>query len=317
MRALPLLFAIIFSQSIHAKRVPNAHWPKTCEQTVSDISQLNQSPFNLKESQISQLIEAQNPEKPQFIAIVVHGLNLKPSKMAALEKLLLEKGGAVLRVALEGHRGSLEEQKIVTWSSWQDQFHEHYCLAQEIAKKHRVPLINLSFSLGALVSLGHVANQEHWPYRKAIFIAPAAWIHWYGKIPAWFSFLGRGLGIPSKNLKDYRAEDTTSMAAYEAMANGRNEVAEISATILKNEALVIIDPDDELVSLKKTKEFIAEKGLEDFWQIFQVNNNETTLKKSYHHLIIDEPSLGTNQWNALQQRLSDFLEGTTLPPKTD
>lgn len=307
------LFTFPTFGKVSKTRGPNSYWPQACSNTPSTLEELNTSSYSIKAEESSSLSYPQNGTKPQFVAIVVHGLNLRPSKMKAFENLLHGHNAITLRVALEGHRGSLEEQKHVTWQKWQQQYHDHFCLAQSLAKKHSVPLINLSFSLGALVSLGHVGNQENWPYLKTIFIAPAAWIHWYGNIPSWFNFLGGGIGIPSKNLKEYRSQATTSLAAYEAMANGRNEIEEMPSQLLKNETLIIMDPNDELVSLKKIKQFLNEKNIQDFWDILEVSNKETTLKKSYHHLIVDEKSLGANQWKALQERLSAFLTGTSLP----
>lgn len=301
-----------------SSRGPNALWPRSCEplgESIKDtLNKLNSSHYQLDEKETSKLRQTdQTKKKPKFIALVVHGLNLKPSKMKALEDTLMDKGSLVIRVALEGHRGNLEEQKVITWQSWQEQFHDHFCLAQNLSKKYSVPLINLSFSLGSLVSLGHIANQESWPYDKAVFIAPAAWIHWYGNIPAWFNFLGGSIGIPSKNLVEYRSQGTTSLAAYEAMAQGRKLIEEMPAQLLKNPALIVIDPDDELVSIKKIQQFLKEKKIQKHWRLYRVNNRESTLKKSYHHLIIDENSLGKRQWKALQQRLSRFLTGPKIP----
>jgi hypothetical protein len=142
-----------------------------------------------------------------------------------------------------------------------------------------------------------------------VFIAPAAWIHWYGNIPSWFDFLGRSIGIPSKNLVEYRSQATTSLAAYESMSRGRKEVKEISSKILKNKTLIIMDPEDELVSLKKIRQFLNEKNIKEFWSVFEVNNKDHQLKKSYHHLIIDEKSLGKDQWKSLKQRVLSFITG--------
>ncbi len=302
LKTVIFLSALITVWSCQA-RIPSAHWPKDCAAEIK-LEDINNSSFDLKEQQLSQ-----NHKNPQatFVALVVHGLNLKPQKMQAIEEQLQSLGGETVRVALLGHRGSLEEQKQVTWNQWLEQFHDHYCLASKRAKELKVPLINLSFSLGALVSLGHLGQQNDWPYKKLVMIAPAAWIHWYGKIPSWFSFLGSRLGLPSKNLESYRAEKTTSLAAYEAMAQGRAEVAALSSELIKRDTLVVMDKDDELVSLKNIKEFIEEKNLSDYWQVYQVSNKNHQLKKSYHHLIIDQASMGPDTWKAFLERLSSFL----------
>ena len=302
---------------LHAESIvrnPSAHWPKECSSN-NTIDELNTSPFTVDSLELSKW--SQTASKPKFVAIVVHGLNLRPSKMDPLILFLNNLGGKSLRVALEGHRGSLEEQKLVTWTKWLDQYHDHYCLALKEANKLQVPLINFSFSLGALVSLGHIAHQEANPYDRMVMMAPAAWIHWYGKVPQWFSFLGSRIGVPSKNLEAYRSQKTTSLAAYEAMGQGRQEVAEISHKNLKKPTMVIIDPDDELVSIKKMREFIREKKLNDLWQVMEVSNEKTSLKKSFHHLIVDKDSLGENQWKLLLERLSSFLDGEKHSPLTD
>lgn len=228
--------------------------------------------------------------------------------MAALEDLLQKNGVEILRVSLLGHRGSLEEQKQVTWNQWLDQFHDHFCFAKKRAEKLKIPLINLSYSLGALVTLGHIHNMENWPYEKFIMIAPAAWIHWYGKIPSWFSFLGGGIGLPSKNLVEYRSQKTTSLSAYEAMASGRSELENLPIKYLEKPTLIAIDPDDELVSLKKINKFITQKK-DSSWKVLSLSNKEHHLKKSFHHLIIDHPSMGSKSWESLSQELSSFLRG--------
>lgn len=287
-------------------RTPSAHWPKECQANI-DLKEVNTSDY-LNDVPDKELSIHKMHSNPKFVAIVVHGLNLKPSRMTALEDLLQSNGAEILRVALLGHRGSLEEQKQVTWNQWLDQFHDHYCFAKERAKKLNIPLINLSYSLGALVSLGHIHNQEKWPYEKLIMIAPAAWIHWYGKIPGWFSFLGGGIGLPSKNLVEYRSQNTTSLAAYESMDHGRSEVENLTSRFLKRPTLIAIDPDDELVSLKKIKKFIKQDESSS-WKVLELSNKKTRLKKSYHHLIIDEDSMGPKSWKTFSKELSSFLTG--------
>lgn len=318
MNGLHLLLFTLFMAQLSAQvlaadslRNPSALWPKECSSTI-DLEELKTSSFTTDPLESSEW--QQNSDKPSFIAVVTHGLNLRPSKMNAYIKFLNDHGGKTLRVALEGHRGSLEEQKQVTWTKWLDQYHDHYCLASKEADRLKVPLINLSFSLGALVSLGHMAHQERNPYQKIILIAPAAWVHWFGEIPQWFTFLGPEIGIPSKNLKAYRSQKTTSLAAYEAMGQGRKDVQEIPNKILEKKTFIIIDPEDELVSVKKIQTFIEERKLNKYWSILKVSNINSDLKKSFHHLIVDELSLGKNQWKKVLESLSAFLKEEKTTP---
>lgn len=283
-----------------------------CPQNVS-LTSLNQSPFELESKELSKEYYPK-ANAPKGVFIVVHGLNLKPSKMSAFVDFLTNKGFYVLRTSLAGHRGSLEEQKSVSWKQWMEGIHQHYCYAKSIANKYNIPLYNLSFSLGALVSLGHIQNIDYNPYRKQILLAPATWIHWYGKIPGWLGFLSGDTGIPSKNLAAYRSQPTTSLNCYRAMKEGRKRLDHLKGHLVSIPNLIVIDPKDELVSLKKIKKFVKDKKLESYWDILQVSNKETELKKSYHHLIVDRKSLGKNQWNSLLERLSAFIDSEEISP---
>lgn len=276
------------------------------------LEQLNETTFDVIKTELSQ--EFFPKESPKGVFIVVHGLNLKPSKMNAFVDFLTNNGYYVLRTTLHGHRGNLQEQKEVEWKDWMEGMHKHYCYAKSQAEKLKVPLYNLSFSLGALVSMGHIQELDENPYRKQIFLAPATWIHWYGKIPGWLGFLGGEVGIPSKNLEEYRSQPTTSLNCYRSMKEGRKKLEELKGHLLSIPSLVVMDPKDELVSLKKIKNFLNEKELNDYWETLEVSNKETELKKSYHHLIVDEKTLGKKQWKSLLERLSSFLVAEEIAP---
>lgn len=299
MKRVGFLFLIYFLFSLKGFALTN------CSDDIS-IDDLRASQYQNEETELS---KEYLPEKdPKGIFLVVHGLNLKPSKMTAFSQYLLDKGYYVLRVSLEGHRGSLEEQKKIQWKNWMEDMQKHYCYALKQSKKFKAPLYNLSFSLGSLVSMGHISLLKENPYEKEIFLAPATWIHWYGKIPGWLGFLDGEVGLPSKNLEEYRSQPTTSLNCYRAMKEGREFLENASPEVFKVPTLIIMDKKDELVSIKKIEKYSHKNKLENLWSFFTVTNKETELEKSYHHLIVDQKSLGGKQWNKLLERLSAFLE---------
>lgn len=288
-------------------RTPDSSWPAPCDDQPSLESFNKNLHDTLEFNQMPALSRWYKVDEPRALALVVHGLNLNPLKMKAYALALNEMGISVLLTSLTGHRGSLKEQKDVLYQDWLDDMHTHYCaLKKESLKLGNLPLYQLSFSLGTLTTLSYVAETKNHPFEKNIFIAPAAWIHWYSQIPQYLSFFSGRLGIPSGNLRSYRSQDTTSVAAYQAMADARKAVEKADPQLYQKDTLIFLDPEDELVSLKKLKSFKEESDLKS-WNIVTVTNADHTLEKSFHHLIVDEPSLGKSEWKRVLSQIEKFF----------
>ncbi len=291
-------------------RNPNSAWPLPCERQPSVEEFNNQLKETLNFNKERTLSHWYMAENPQAYALVVHGLNLNPKKMESFIQVLNNQNISVLLVSLTGHRGSLDEQKDVTWQQWLDDMHLHFCDLKKKAKG--LPLYHLSFSLGSLTTLGYLSQIKDNPFQKNVLIAPAGWIHWYSKIPQYLGFFSRRFGLPSGNLKEYRSQDTTSLGAYAAMAEGRELLEKTDSTLFQRPTLVILDPDDELVSLKKLRQYILNHDLKN-WKILTVSNKNHNLKKSFHHLIVDEASLGKRLWMGLSNKIETFFRVKSSP----
>ena len=91
--------------------------------------------------------------KPHAVTLVIHGLNLKPAKMAAFEDVLLSQNSSVISVSLTGHRGatSLEDFRKVTAPIWVREVREAFAEASARARRpgtERLPLFCFGYSLG-------------------------------------------------------------------------------------------------------------------------------------------------------------------------
>lgn len=278
-----------------------------CPKELS-IEDLSRSKF-LNEYDKNELPKEYYPNKKiKGVFLVVHGLNLRPSKMNPLINYLTNKGYYVLRASLSGHRGSLKEQKYINWRKWEQDQKLHLCFALRKAKKLQLPLFNLSYSLGAQLSLTQVLKLNQNPYNKMIFFAPSLWIHWYGELISYFDFLDGEIGLPSWNHEGYRSQSTTSINSYRASQQGRVFFNSLKNTDKLGKTLVVVDPEDEIVSLKKIKSFLNQNKLKKKWKILELSSKEKRPPHSYHHLIIDEQSLGGARWNKLLRELSTFLD---------
>ncbi len=261
-------------------------------------------------------LNRENPEKTQWlksnpsqeggVVLLLHGLNLKPSKMDAIGKVLTQQGHAVLRAALSGHRGDLKEQQSLTHRDWVLDMHHLYCLASLKSQQWQRPLYVVAFSLGALVFLDYLNQGPDYRPHRLFLMAPAHTLHWYAHLPEYLDLLSDSFGLPSQNLKEYRSQASTSLAAYRAMEAAREGLFRVQTKNLNLPTIVFLDPEDELINLKKIKSFLAKNSLTR-WSLELTSNRQHQLQKSFHHLIIDKKTLGEREWKRLIRLLKNHL----------
>ena len=135
---------------------------------------------------------------PGAVAVVVHGLNLKPSRMNAIVSELNKKNILVLRVSLTGHRGDLKEFKLVERSDWlNDLLHAHRIASQK-AESSGVPLYYVGYSLGCPVVLDLMASNKEITFDKAVYFAPAIALRRYTHLIKTGNIFGKIAVIPGR-----------------------------------------------------------------------------------------------------------------------
>jgi alpha-beta hydrolase superfamily lysophospholipase len=246
--------------------------------------------------------------KPKATLLLVHGLNLQPSRMDPIANFLSNYGVDVLRVSLSGHKGDKEEAKAVTRDKWLKDVWAHYCIAKKRSQESKTPLHLLGFSLGGLIStdlMNHM-NSGEVHFDKQVLIAPAITPYWYAKIPANLKFLPDSMFIPSRNDREYRVFKGTSVASYRALVNSVEKTMFSKMANSNIPTLVLIDPEDELVSFTAMKELTKKHSLTN-WTFETLSNHNSKLNKPYHHLIIDRLSLGEEEWEIQKLLIKNHL----------
>lgn len=241
------------------------------------------------------------------VIVLVHGLNLKPEKMNALADFLRAQGADVLPVTLSGHGGTMEEFKKASRDIWIGEMQDAFGRAGRRAKENNAPVYFVGYSLGALVGLDFLNSVEGENARcgKMVLLAPAISIR--GR-----SYLLKLLGmfpsmvIPSLSPEDYRAHSGTPMAAYKALFQSVSSLEKEGLARSNVPTLVLVDPKDELVSAEGLGALTRQFRL-DQWKLLEVTNAGSPLKKKYHHLIVDENALGTDQWRQMRDAIKDHL----------
>lgn len=250
---------------------------------------------------------------PRGVVLVVHGLNLKPSKMGSpdadgtLVHLLLAAGWHVYRVTLHGHAGGVEEMRSVTRADWLRGAYTQYNEAKAHAETARLPLYLLGFSLGALVY--EVLMHEEPPVRfdKAILFSPALAIRPAAKSLLWLSpFSGDSAIIPSASPSAYRAQSGASIAAYKAVFGMEEELCAASFRNCDIKTIVFIDKDDEMISAGLLRERIARYKLTN-WTIHEISASGGVIRPRYHHLLVDASCVSAAVWQYIGQTITGFL----------
>ncbi|MCA9507848.1 MAG: alpha/beta fold hydrolase [Myxococcales bacterium] len=255
-------------------------------------------------------IDEPTDQNVQAVVILLHGLNLKPAKMDDWAHLLQNHGALVVRFALFGHSGEKDHMSQVDENIWRQQFHNAMLEAQSQAQHHKVPIYFLGFSLGALVGLEWLAQQEKAPspsISKMVLIAPAIATPWYSKAAVSFmSWFGRTLTMPSRSPKEYRANPGTSVAAYQALFALKNSLEKTQFKNTNIPTLLMIDKHDELVPSKSIKKIINSKRLSK-WILDTVDNHFAYDNYGFRHLMVDENAVGKTLWEELEKKVTNHF----------
>ena len=253
-------------------------------------------------------------KKVKGIALVVHGLNLKPERMQAIIAELNDAGIDVLNLSLRGHgnnyrknpnlsddQARLESFQTVTYRLWMDEIYTAYLKVKHRADKKRVPVFFVGFSLGGLMGCDLLLSNYDVSYDRMILFSPALSI-------TIESYLLKAL-MPFPNMVIdslspiyYRSNEGTPMAAYKAVFEAVDYFNKNANDKLNKPTLIFIDEKDEFVPFAKLNEIITQRKL-DRWQVHVVRKDNYIGEKVSYHLIIDKDSVGPQMWSQIKKAM--------------
>ena len=265
-------------------------------------------------------------KKSVAVALVVHGLNVRPEMMEPIIAILNNAGIEALNVSLCGHGGNfmrcgslpdeekrdrLESFKHVSYFLWLTEVHQAYLQVMLRARKLGVPVFFVGYSLGGLLGCDLLAAKPGVHFDRMVLFAPALKLH-----PS-IGYRLRPLKpfpefvIDSEAPEDQRANDGTPVAAYAALLDAIGDVEAHLGPKLNVPTLVFMDKDDEFVSFEQMQEFIRSNGF-DRWEIAAIVKDNATDAVS-HHMILNEHSLGADMWNEVARlTIVHLLKSTTI-----
>lgn len=242
------------------------------------------------------------------VFLLIHGLNLKPEMMAAIQSQIHMMGYDVIVPALSCHQlgaDNLHAQHTITADQWIKEFKAHY----EKAERHANGTVNIAaYSLGCAVALRYLIEYKPSTIGKLILLEPATrlstkieFLLWLSK---WLKFNPK-MGIPSANNPNYRVENSTSISTYRALKElGISGLDSVDRAYLRKvEALVIMEKKTEPISIKRIMEDFSGLG----WTMEIVLNTKRNnvhpifkwVKPTFHHLIIDDRVTSESCWETI------------------
>jgi alpha-beta hydrolase superfamily lysophospholipase len=261
---------------------------------------------------------SKNSNEPKGVALVIHGLNLRPDKMDSIISRLTETGIDALNLSLRGHgenyfhddesdsaEARLQSFKEVSYQLWIEETCYAYSVAKRRSDQQNVPLFLVGFSLGGLMGADLLATAPEVQYDKMVLFAPALKMHLRNYIIRVLSPFP-GLSIPSLMLGSYQSNQKTPMAGYNALFESLNHFEKNAGPKLNIPTLVFIDKQDELVSYSGLKKMVENENL-DQWQFYIVQKENTKGSTKIYHLIIDAPSTGENVWKDMMDAMAAHL----------
>jgi len=266
-------------------------------------------------------------KKPVAVALVVHGLNVRPEMMEPLIAILNNAGIEALNVSLCGHGGNfmrcgsspaddkqdrLASFKHVSHFLWLTEIHQAYLQVMLRARKLGVPVFFVGYSLGGLLGCDLLAAKPGVHFDRMVLFAPALKLHpsigyRLSPLKPFPEFV-----IDSEAPEDQRANDGTPVAAYAALLDAIGDVEAHLGPKLNVPTLVFMDKEDEFVSFEQMQEFIRSNGF-DRWEIAAVAKDNATDAAVSHHMILNEHSLGADMWNEVARlTIVHLLKSTTV-----
>jgi hypothetical protein len=144
-------------------------------------------------------------------------------------------------------------------------------------------------------------------FEKAVLFSPAVAVRPRAHAVLLLNSLLRDTSIiNSVSPASYRARRGTSLAAYKALFELERRLDAANFRNNNIPTLIIIDPQDEFISINKLRGKITRFGLSR-WEILEVSNSLSSLHPPYHHLIIDSNGVSPETWEEIAGALLRFF----------
>ncbi len=258
-------------------------------------------------------------KKPSGVVLVVHGLNLNPTRMKGIVSVLNSINLEVILLSLKGHgdnfdktfgesdeKARLNSFRKVTYQQWKSEIEEAYQRVNDRANELISPKYFVGYSLGGLMGCDLMVSLKNHGFDKMILFAPAINTHRIRVPFLKLLYFFPSLVIPSLSPSNYRANRGTPIAGYVSLLEALQNLKTKFNGALNIPTVIFIDKKDELVSYQKLISQIKNHQLKH-WTVHKIIRHPGQLKYPFHHLIIDENSAGKKDWSIIRNKMIAHL----------
>ena len=241
------------------------------------------------------------------MALVVHGLNTAPAAMLPVVQWLNRQNIAAYLVLLSGHYAGGTPLQNVTASVWQQEVLAGYAAAKKAAGEKAVPLFFVGYSLGGLLGQSVLVLPAHSPpFDRQLLLSPAITLRRRAFLLRALFFLPPSVGLPSFSPPSYRVSTALPLRLYQVLFGEERKMQQADSSRLNIPTLVLMDPNDELISYKRLQKWIQKYHLTNY-TVVTLDPDLTGRSKRFHHLILDEATMGKKNWQLATAQWKAFL----------
>ncbi len=246
----------------------------------------------------------QSEETLRGLVLLVHGLNLKASRMQALVRVLVDSGYMVGNMTLSGHRGDKLEASREAWL----RDYERASLALKTLNQEHggLPTYAVCMSLGALTLVDFVTEHpQHHPFNKVLMLAPALSLRWYSHVFRAFCRWLPWFPIPSLSHAKDRVYRSLPLRFYTELYKVHDAIfRKLKARPLQLPVTILMDPRDELVSYAGVERLLQAGRL----PLAHLSGHRLPEEaRGSYHLFVCPESMGPEVWQDVTTTLQRFF----------
>ncbi len=227
--------------------------------------------------------------------------------MLPLAQWLNDQGVAVYLLLLSGHHDGGTPLQEVTAAVWQSEMLAGYALAKNAADEKAVPLFFVGYSLGGLLGQSVlVLPAGSPPFQRQVLLSPAITLQPRAFLLRALFFLPLSFPLRSFSPRAYRYNNALPLRLYKALFEEEAKMKVGDHRRLNLPTLVLMDPKDELVSYKRLLKWVQRHRLTNY-TVVALNDDLKGRSKPFHHLILDEATMGLTNWQRATEQMRAFL----------